>query len=211
MNRLLISTILLTLVVTTDCVAAETFRVRSQYRQNASDIWTADTIWHFEGKGPQKFAVRMNENPDPSFELIYSDGQRLETVVQKMFNNPDQADRIVARASEGRIMLSQGFPLPFDDLDPWNLNDGNVQIKKEAGGVGFVLTVQRQSEPFSLEAAIADGMVPPGFAQPFDGISLTMISAIKDGRLLVRQLWVAGERWWRYEETPFRRSWRTGE
>ncbi len=213
MNRLAYYTLLLLLTVTSNAalVCAESYRIRSQYRQGESGNWANDTNWHFESDDSHRFHVRMNDDPEPAFVLTYSQQNRLQQVIHKGSNNTDKTDRIIARASEGRIVLSHGFPLPFDDLDPWDLTDGDVQIKKEAGGVRFVQTVRRQSEPFSLEAAIAAGMVSPGFAQTFEGTALTMISVIKDGRPMIRQLWVAGERWWRYEETKFRRSWRIND
>ncbi len=185
----------------------DTYRVRSVYRNSPSDQWANETVWRFEKQGPNQLIVRVNDNEDPAFVLIYAENQRLKEVVQKVRDKEGPADKTVAQASGEKVLLSQGFPLPFDDLDARNLNDGQAVLKKKAGGVTFAYTIQRKSEPVRVDAAISAGMVPPGFSETAGEDTLMMISAKKSGRLIVKQLWASGESWWRYEETPFRRSW----
>lgn len=189
----------------------DTFRLRSVYRNGPSGGWENETIWHFEKEDSHRFIVRMNESTDPAFVLIYSDDQRLEKVVQKVEGHEGRSDKTVAQASGERVLLSQGFPLPFDDLDARDLNDGQAVLKKQAGGATFAYTVQRKAESVNIAAAVSTGMLPPGFSEPTGQDPLMMISVHKNGRLIVKQLWAAGESWWRYEETPFRRSWRMAD
>lgn len=113
--------------------------------------------------------------------------------------------------SASGLMLFPGFSVPCDLL-PVNGACGNValdiiEVRRQAGEKTFVEQFQVDCIVVSSADAMAQGwiMEPIGDAQT---LILIRATNLRSGENVVRQLWVPGDTWWRYEETPFRRSWR---
>ena len=187
-------------------------QVRSEYRTSHSSPWGGEIRWRFERTASDERSVRVNDNSDHSYVLAYSNDDRLKEVVRiRSEKDGRKTTEPVDISKAGPYRLSDGYPLPFDDLDADNENDDAVTMKKSAGGVSFAFPLTRKVEALSMDKAISEAMIPPSFKERHPEKRLLMISMLKKGSLMVRQLWVVGEDWWRYEETPFRRSWRVVE
>ena len=188
------------------------FQVRSVYRAASAGQWGHEIRWIFERTASHERSVRINADSNPSFLLGYSGDKRLTEVARiRIEKDGTKISEPIDVSTAGPYRLSEGHPLPFDDLDAGNENDDAITLKKSAGGVSFAFPLTRKVEPLSVDKAISEAMIPASFKERYPDKRLLMISMLKKGSLMVRQLWVVGEDWWRYEETPFRRSWRVAE
>jgi hypothetical protein len=188
---------------------ADVTRFRSLYKLSSAGGWGNEIHWVFEKKGAGEMVVHTEEKSESDYILTFSKDNRLERVVQVM-NHPGEPDEKVLGVSspDAPFFLSDGFPLPYDDL---NIEDNSITeavYKKQAGGVSFAFKLNRKMITVSASDAAKANMIDPGFQGIYEGAPLTFVTVTENTRLKVKQLWRPGERWWIYEETPFRKSWR---
>jgi len=109
--------------------------------------------------------------------------------------------------TENSFLVVPGYPVPCDIL-PSSKSDSPVtfETRDEAGGRTFVKTYVFTCREVSFNEAMHKGWLNENQKQPSNDMSVRMVCD-DQGRLVVQQLWVDDEPWWRYEETPFRRSW----
>lgn len=181
--------------------------VRSLYLDSASGQWTQRTEWLFQDDGAGNIAVGKPPGTEPLLVLGY-DSAGLVIMITKRLQRGGRFIEI-KEVVEGTIVLSAGFPVPYDQLGGGAADTADLQVKNSVGGVIFSAPVSREVSPLAAAEAQALGMLTPEAAGETVGQGLTLLSVMKAGRLEVRQLWRAGEPFWLYEETPTRKSWRT--
>lgn len=187
----------------------ETVQVKSQYRTRSNGSWTDESRWTFVKTGPNERSVWLDRQPSSRFVLTYTENGRLDQVSQvQQDQEGKEQSKPLSLTTAGPYRLSDGFPLPFDDLNPSDENDDQVTLKKRAGGASFAFPLRRSVVSVSVEKATGQGMLPKGWKQETPPERLLLITMWKNDALMVRQLWLPGADWWLYEETPFRRSWR---
>ena len=185
--------------------------VSSLYWDSILKSWGNEVEWVFSlsgtspaGNGYTLKAKRKGAET-PTVLLRYGREGKLREVT-RFLTEHGQMRRIADSFSE-KLVLSEGFPVPYDFLAPGDMSLRKVKIKKEAGGAVFSYQVEREIKEFSGEQAVQDGLVKGGVQSLVRGKSFKWIVVKKGGETLVRQLWAEGLPWWVYEETPFRKSW----
>lgn len=177
--------------------------VRSLYLDSISNKWEKEIIWVFNVKDSACITVTRGNRTEPDLTIRYLPDGLLEEVedhVSGIHRN--------RQAKGDKIVLSWGFPVPYDYLAPFDDSISEAVIKKVVGGAIFSYRLKREISYISLNQAMAEGMVDGEIAGDFAGKALRLITVRKAGNLMVRQLWPEGASWWVYEETPHRKSWR---
>ncbi len=113
--------------------------------------------------------------------------------------------------SAGGMTLFTGFSVPCDIL-PVAAACGDtelemIEIRRQAGERTFIEKFQVDCISVSLTDARDQGWIRAS-AGDVETLRMIQVTRLRNGEHVVRQLWVPGETWWRYEETPHRRSWR---
>jgi hypothetical protein len=113
--------------------------------------------------------------------------------------------------SLGGLMVFPGFSVPCDILPVIAACGGAdpeiIEIRRQAGESAFVEQFQLDCIAVTPGEALAEGWL----REPVDGMEplvLIRATSLRNGEYMARQLWVSGDAWWLYEETPYRRSWR---
>lgn len=180
--------------------------IRSAYLDSRTVQWGKEVRWIFTGVSEFRVDVTQEGTEDPVVLLEYDQNGRLQRV-EKHIRRGNSPVQIVERP-QSPIVLSKGFPVPYDYLAPYDDRLKEAVIKRRAGGLTFSYRVTREIRQISLDEAVAQNMVEGEMARDLIGKALRLITIRKGGALLVRQLWPDGASWWVYEETPVRRSWR---
>ena len=180
--------------------------VRSVYLNPRTGQWGKEVTWTFTRIGQDLAQVTPGKTQYPVVLLQYDQSGRLKGV-EKLIGRGGRAIR-VNEVRSGPIILSEGFPVPYDDLAPHDGEMNEAVIRKQAGGVTFSRTVTREVREIALDMAVAENMVEGQTAQDLSGQVLKLITITKGGELVARQLWAEGALWWVYEETAVRKSWR---
>jgi uncharacterized protein (UPF0248 family) len=158
-------------------------------------------LWQFSWEDRGKtMVVRQDGDEQAMVRLMYRENGTVQRMWKRIRGNE------VMETPAAAILLSNGYPVPYDTLGAIREGSGEIVIKRRAGGVRFSFKVTREVARISLAEARSQGMVDQ--AGVLDAHDLRIITIRKAGRLMVRQLWAAGDSFWLYEETPIRRSWR---
>ena len=177
----------------------------SVYLDSRTGQWGKKVRWAFTEISEGGVQVTREGSEDPVVLLEYDQGGRLQRV-EKRIGWGDKKLRVIEIAL-APIVLSEGFPVPYDNLAPHDDTITEAVIRKQAGGVTFSYKVTREIRDISLDEAMAENMVDEQMPGNLTGKGLRLITVRKGDSLLVRQLWPGGALWWVYEETPLRRSW----
>ena len=180
--------------------------ISSVYLDSRTGQWASEVRWAFTEISEGEVRVTREGSEDPVVLLEYDQGGRLQRV-EKRIGPGDKKIRVI-EIPLAPIVLSEGFPVPYDDLAPHDDTIKDAVIKKQAGGATFSYKVRRETRDISLNEAMAENMVNEEMAGNLTGKGLRLITVWKGEELLVRQLWPEGDSWWVYEETPLRKSWR---
>jgi hypothetical protein len=182
----------------------DSFRVQSLYFTPGTQQWGDPIIWRFSPIDENRIHVSQEGETTPFLRLEYRFGQ-LVTVEKRFGKNEFQTEAY----PDPQVILSEGFPVPFDYLCPDTPEQKDVIFKKHAGGMVFKTHARREVRdlaPGEWDFTSAAGMDFPDEMQT--GLPLRMISIMTDTELQVRQIWPQNGSFWIYEETPFRKSWR---
>lgn len=101
------------------------------------------------------------------------------------------------------LLLTPGLSAPCDVVPMTGL-PLTWEDRVVAGGQGFLRKYTVASAPVSLAEAKEKGWLPADADVKEEPIMISVTDAL--GKPVLSQLWAKGEPWWRYEETPFRRS-----
>ena len=182
------------------------FTIRSAYLESRTGKWNKETQWTFAQSNEGRISVTLEGAKEPIVVLEYGPDGRIQRIEKKIDQTGKRAP--VIEIPSGPLVLSEGFPVPFDYLAPHDDSIRQVMIKKKAGGVTFSFKVAREILEITLDEAMAENMIDEQMARSLAGKGLRLITVRKGEELLVRQLWPEGASWWVYEETPIRKSWR---
>lgn len=163
-------------------------------------------MWIFRQESGSRICVSREGSDEPVIVLTYGPTGRLERVEKRILRGNRFVE--IEEHPQGPIVLSEGFPVPFDDLSPFDERLTQANIVKKAGGMTFSYRVTREITGISPCDAVSSGMVDQAIAPTIGVQNLRLITIRKAGALVVRQLWADGDVFWLYEETPVRRSWR---
>lgn len=185
--------------------------VSSQYWDHVTASWGKDTTWIFSRAagsrtGGYNLEVRPEEAADEPTAVLSYDGNGALREVNRFLKGAGRT-RSVADSFTDKVVLSEGFPVPYDFLSPWEAHPKKLTVKRKAGGMVFSSEVERALQDCSLSDALREGWLSEPMQAQVKGKRLQWIEVKKDGALVVRQLWPEGFSWWIYEETPWRRSW----
>jgi uncharacterized protein (UPF0248 family) len=195
--------VVLWMVLVTSSIAGPfaSVTVRSVYMDTRTGNWGKDVLWQFSWEDRGKtIVVRQDGDEQAMVRLMYRENGTVQRMWKRIRGNE------VMETPAAAILLSNGYPVPYDTLGAIREGSGEIVIKRRAGGVRFSFKVTREVARISLAEARSQGMVDQ--AGVLDAHDLRIITIRKAGRLMVRQLWAAGDSFWLYEETPIRRSWR---
>lgn len=180
--------------------------IRSVYPDSRTGELKSEVNWAFTEISEGEVRVTREGLEDPVVLLEYDQDGRLKRV-EKRIGRGDKKIRVIEIPS-CPIVLSEGFPIPYDVLSPHDDTIREAVIKKQAGGMTFSFRVTRETREISLNEAMSENMVNEEMARDLSGKALRLITVRKGEEFLVRQLWPDGASWWVYEETPVRKSWR---
>ncbi|MBU0673209.1 MAG: hypothetical protein KJ950_01040 [Proteobacteria bacterium] len=181
--------------------------VHSVYLDNTSGQWHQSIDWIFREDDQGNVSISKQLDSAPLILLDYNK-MNLVTVITKRLQRGDQTIEI-KESVHGPILLSTGFPAPYDQLGSLNVQEGQLNLKTTVADTTFSSTIIRTLLPFSPDEALAAGMLTPDTIQGNTHQEFTLISIIKTDQPMIRQLWKTGEPFWLYDETPTRKSWRT--
>jgi hypothetical protein len=166
------------------------------------------TFWH----------IIPQTDDDGSFYLDFQQTEFEPPVCRLILSGPRTglylADgaRFPNTVSAADLMLFPGFSIPCDVLGgKEGFCDGKepavIDIRRQSGQSIFIEQYQLHCSEIPSSEAATRGWVrePTGEADHF---VMVRVTNLRTGENVARQLWAPGETWWRYEDTPFRRSWR---
>lgn len=200
---LIITTLLLSSIAVAQSVSS--LLIRSVYNRTHGGQ-PDEIIWQIKSGPGRAHQVFASGKENPIAVLSYETNGSLYQVEKRIWQGKHYVPIIEKRTSY--LLLSDGFPVPYDYLAPFQDVPETVEIKKQAGGFVFKKTYQWHSESMDFNDALAGGHLSEDMAEMYAGKRFHMISVHKDETLVVRQLWPEKADWWVYEETPLRRSWR---
>ena len=184
------------------CANETCFSVRSLYLDSISNKWEKEITWIFNVKDSTCITVTKENRTEPDLTIRYLPDGLLEEVedhVSGIHRN--------RQAKGDKIVLSWGFPVPYDYLAPFDDSISEAVIKKEVGGAIFSCKVTREIQNIGIDEAFSENMIAPNIAKTICLERLRLITIKRNGNLVVRQLWPGDGSWWVYEETPHRKSW----
>jgi hypothetical protein len=185
-------------------------QIRSTYLNAAGNGFGNEITWIFHRAAKSIIEVKRKGNEKEVLLFLYYDKEGLlEKVTNTGFVLGTGKKNTEKRPKGSPYFLSDGFPVPFDDLDIKDSDARSAVYQKEAGGMKFAYILKRTVMNIPVEVAVAAGMIEKGTVKEKTAPALKLYSVYKsDGTLLVKQLWSSDGNWWLFEETPFRKSWR---
>lgn len=180
--------------------------IRSVYFDPQTGRWDREVTWVFSRETEGSINVCPEGTERPVVRLEYGRDGSLK-LVEKFVRRGDTRKLIVDRPASS-IVLSGGFPVPYDELAAHDEGVVEVVIRKRAGGSVFSFKISKVTRKIGLDEAVARNMVGGEQVDNLKGKALKLVTVTKEGRFLVRQLWAEGALWWVYEETAVRKSWR---
>lgn len=179
-------------------------RIQSVYMNPNTGSWDQTMNWEIKSDNGRLFTVWNVQTDTAVAELEYDNG-RLQQIKKQL--NSGNAFTDIVDSEKNAVYLSDGYPVPIDDVNPTSLTDEQHIVRKKAGGMTFSTILQKTVTAISPDSPQVSAMINPSLKGLISG-NLNMITLSKNGQLLVRQLWQPGDHWWIYEETPARKSWR---
>ncbi len=180
-------------------------RIKSVYFDPVNHKWSEPVIWIFSRSNENLIEVSGGIDKDIIVKLSYDNNNRLIKVERKNQNEKSKYD--IFDYSKSSIVLSDGFPVPYDYLGSYDDLSPEAVMKKRAGGVKFSIRFARNIRNVDIDFAQKENMVNSDMAKRFEDSGLKLITIKRDGKIVAKQLWPENFSWWIYEETPFRKSW----
>lgn len=209
MNIRIVSRLLLPLflLLAPSIVPAETageieYRLRSEYiglenRETSENRqWrvlfqpgeTFDTL-HFYPEGRESAACRLQRDRDEKTITMYENA-------------------VPRKSGDDGLLVMPGYPVPCQVVPAYS-EKTTYSETKTAGGMAFRANYQVSRQVIDRQTAIDNGWITKPDAVPSRQLILVTVRDDKD-RIVAKQLWPKQkDHWWIYEETPYRRSWRT--
>jgi len=189
--------------------AASTYQdatIHSQYLDHATGTWKNSTDWIFRENSQGRISISQLDETTAMLILDYEATSGAMSITKRFNRGTNYIE--TKETSYGPIILSNGSPIPYDQLAPNMKLPEQINVRNTVSGVTFSTLVNRTLKPITPADALAAGMIPAELAQSISLNDLTLISIQKSGQLEIHQLWRSGETFWLYEETPSRKSWR---
>ena len=196
------------LVSITHCHATPFFSatVTSSYYIARTGTWGSKVSWNFIKSAEHEISVYKDDTGEPVMILSYGSTGKIE-LVRKRLARGDGFVEISEKVS-GDIVLSSGFPVPYDQLLPYEeiTGSGSILLKKNIAGLTFSSPLTEKIVPLTTARAMTAEMIDQQVADRIGNKQLRLLVILQNDELVVRQLWAAGDDFWLYEETPERKS-----
>jgi hypothetical protein len=188
--------------------------VSSLYLDPVLNTWGNEVEWTFtlsataaKGTG---YTLEVTKNGEYAPTIVLHYGANGELAGSDRFPVQHGQRKKITEVYSGKVILSEGFPVPYDYLSPYNATLKKLIIKRTSGGMVFSYEAKREVMEISSAQALHDGMIANEVMGIIRGKKLRVIAVTKTSRdeaTMVKQLWAEGIPWWIYEETPYRKSW----
>ena len=114
--------------------------------------------------------------------------------------------------SSGDLMVFPGLSIPCDLLPVAaackKAGEPTVfESRRHVGENTFIEQFQVDCVPVSIKEALSKGWLREAI-EGTESLFMIRVTSLRTGENIARQLWVIGDAWWRYGETPYRQSWR---
>ncbi len=184
---------------------AHSIKIKTVNQGISVDDPTSETYWFVDIDDENEIKFFASTQNEPLVVLHVSDDDFVQKVQTRHSENWHTRKLINAP-----IVLSEGHPIPYDWIAPFNDEIVETVIRKRSGNTVFRKSVRRTTRFISAEEAMELQMLKDGLYTLPGEARLKLISIESENhQLLVRQLWCETDTsWWIFEETPNRRSWR---
>ncbi|WP_124327648.1 hypothetical protein [Desulfonema ishimotonii] len=184
--------------------AAETFRLLTGYtpsdRPAYSRMWdvfleisSSDhmlEILFYPEKNPRNSICKIRKSVSDDGRKIF-----LETAAKKNL-----------QSANGLLVLPE-FPAPCSILPIHQIENQKVyEQSRQAGGRTFAKQFSVSRELFKRDVCLKNGWIKNGITTT--GMLVMFTVKNKQNKMVIKQLWPENGKWWIYEETVDRRSWR---
>lgn len=179
--------------------------VCSEYFNAISQQWENETTWFFDRQDDNTIVVTRVGADEPVIVLKYDRADNLVAITKRL----TRGDKIIELEEEvqGPVVLSEGFPVPYDDLSSLDLNSSQLEMTETIADFTFSSAMTREISVISPAEAHVANMIDQATAATLAEENLRLITIRKAGKLVVQQLWAEGAKFWLFEQTPGRRSW----
>lgn len=192
-------------------IAGDKILVKSLYKDTSIASTELEIIWSFED---EENTVKVSKEGSESLLLIKRDmNNRVYDIEYKkdISIRPSKASATSknSRAQSNPVFFSDGHPAPYDWIDPDAKETCELVSYKNAGGLSFKTVMKKETRFLTRDQALAAGYLNDDnllFAK--SDKSFIEIKIIKDGKTLLSQIWQEGEKFWLYESTDLRTSFR---
>ncbi|MFH0731112.1 MAG: hypothetical protein V2B19_32810 [Pseudomonadota bacterium] len=182
-----------------------TIIVRTEYHLTETGA-VRETFWNFKRTNATTCEVFAPGETEPVIVMRLGPNQVPDRVEKRKLLNGDASAIIENR--QASILLSDGFPVPYDFLAPFEATQAPVVLKRQAGGSVFRQTYEKRIEFFSFSEIQSGGFLSENMVQKYSGEKFRKVSIYNGEQIVVLQIWPENGDWWVYEETAGRRSWR---
>lgn len=188
-----------------------TLKIHSEYTSAGA---ATTQHWRFAIDG-NEVAVYLDGETAPRLNLVYNAEQRLIAIHSDVdiltVGSP-------CTANGQNVVLSYGYPVPFDDIHGADIAAGAiVYAKREIAGVKFSRSLTARVTTISVERARSAGYLADALQIDPAAVLRMVAMYADDGSCVVRQLWSDAFGCWLYEDNgtdagadAARRSWLEG-
>lgn len=185
-------------------LAAQELSVVSQYLQSTGSAKPSLMTW----------TIRIQKTDGAGTEYAFFPKGQAQPVCRVTIGGDDPRritwqpsdERLSPRENED-ILIVSGFPAPCDILPIGQKADQqDYEEQFTAGSATFlrkyrvIKTEIKAADVYSLTSGLSSMALPDKL------INFSVVDA--SGQPVCRQIWIPGDTWWIFEETPFQRAWR---
>lgn len=203
--------VMLCLLPTVLYAEGEKIRVKSIYNAQSSSTYTSFWIFELRSEG-----VYINNTTNDSNVFIQSDSSG-NPVAVVFSNKKADASKGTQFKGKGRVakknpvFISDGHPAPFDWLDPEDMSESLVEVRKQVSGTIFLYRMTKTISVLTNDEAEKAGYINDDNRSFYRADkSLYLVALKKNDKNLVVQLWQPGSDIWLYEKSGDRISYRIG-
>lgn len=182
-----------TIVIRTEYPLSETGAVR-------------EAFWNFKNVNATTCEVVAAGDTAPLIVMRFGPNHVLDRVEKR--NRSGDSAAVIIENRQASILLSDGFPVPYDFLAPFEEMPSPVVLKRIAGGMVFSLTYEKRIAFLNFQETRSSGFLSESMIEKYSGEKFRKVSIYNGEQLVVMQIWPENGNWWVYEETSGRRSWR---
>lgn len=188
--------------------------VRSTYLSASTHTWGQATEWRFIWDNAQRLrigsATDARMDAQPLVTMTFTPQGLPNTVAVRLGSG--QSIKTFAPPISNDMVLSQGHPVPFDQLTPSDQKTATLSFHHTVAGTQFTEQLTRSVEWVTAADAPVDATIAATALSTLPATQPLLRITLKKGTaLVVEQWWRPGDSLWICEQTPLRRSWRLAQ